>query len=107
MVKPPRGRIGALTILYLPFAILEIIAIMYSSTSGELNLAGWIAGLLGMFVCFPWFLLGIGIMDYFNLHMDDYFNLVFIISIILNFILFILYDGARFQKQQMRMKRDD
>ena len=54
-----RGKIGTWTLVYLPLALVEIVAILNTSASG--NFAGWVAALLGIIVCFPWFYIGIEI----------------------------------------------
>ncbi len=93
------GKIGKLSLIYFPFALLEIITAYTTSTSGELNLSGWVSGILGLIVCFPWFIVGMGIIDLLSLDLDENFSLVFIVSTLINIILLYFYDGMNYRRK--------
>jgi membrane-bound ClpP family serine protease len=95
------GKIGTWTLVYLPFAVIVIIAALNTSSSGPLNFAGWVAGLLGIIVCFPWFYIGIEIIKKFGLRPNDYITVIFIISILINFLIMYNVDG---KKHRLREK---
>jgi len=92
-----KGRLGTGTFCYFPLAIIEIASVFAASTSGELNTAGWIAGVLGIFICFPWYLIAIEILEALSLRPDDYFKIIGISSVCINIIIIYFIDGSNYR----------
>ncbi len=93
-----RGKIGTWTLVYLLFVLIEIITIIITTVSG--NFAGWVGALLGFIVCFPWSYIGPGIIKYFGLRLDDYMPILFVVSILINFMLMYNIDGKKYRLMQ-------
>ncbi len=92
------GKIGTWTLVYLLLVLIEIITIIITSVSDYL--AGWVGALLGIIICFPWSYIGPGIIKHFGLQLDDYMPILFVVSILINFMLMYNIDGKKYRLKQ-------